>query len=260
MGVRPRVHADIEPPTLGKGAPRDTSPYADDLMSALASMLDLGVNVWGCDGQDVVDAFVVSGLAREFERQNPTYVAGKSGMELVELLLPFIGVQDMPGLVSCDRFDRTPDYWLGWVLGYFQMQTAIPYRRVFRAVPYRELVAMYHPLHEAPESKFVEALCTRLFPQPKQMQAKAPSNDVPRDAQTTGQDPSPGQQRRPTALRCLREAAGPSQSQLASASGVGLRSIQMYEQRNRDIGRARAQDVMAIARALECQAEELLEQ
>lgn len=114
-------------------------------------------------------------------------------MELVELLLPFMGARDMPGLVSCDRFDRTPDYWLGWALGYFQMQTAVPYRRVFRAASYQELVAMYHPLHEAPESKFVEALCMRLYPQPKQVQEKTPGDDASHGARAAKQDPSPGQ-------------------------------------------------------------------
>ena len=136
-------------------------------------------------------------------------------MELVELLLPFIGAQDMPELVGCDRFDRTPDYWLGWVLGYFQMQTAVPYRRAFRAAPYREPVTMYHPLHEAPESKFVEALNDRLFPQ-TQRRVRNSDKDVVSDRPLDDAQPIATSEKRAfrtgTSLGCLREAAGLSQS------------------------------------------------
>ena len=41
--------------------------------------------------------------------------------------------------------------------------------------------------------------------------------------------------------------------------GVGLRSIQMYEQRNKDINRAEAVSLLKLARALGCEMEDLLE-
>ena len=72
------------------------SLYLDDLREALGAMLDVGVTVCGLSGQDVVDAFVVSGVSREFERLNPAFVAGKSGIELVRLLAPFMGTAGDP--------------------------------------------------------------------------------------------------------------------------------------------------------------------
>lgn len=63
----------------------------------------------------------------------------------------------------------------------------------------------------------------------------------------------------PSKLRDLRENAGLSQSGLARKSGVSLRSIQMYEQRNKDINRAQVIRVVRLARALGCQAEDLME-
>ena len=54
------------------------------------------------------------------------------------------------------------DYWLGWILACYQMETGRPYRQVFDAIPYEELAGMFYPLHEAPEEKFVEALNHRL--------------------------------------------------------------------------------------------------
>lgn len=54
-------------------------------------------------------------------------------------------------------------------------------------------------------------------------------------------------------------AAGLSQSQLAKASGVGVRSIQLYEQRQKDINKAQGIALYRLSRALRCTMEQLLE-
>ncbi len=60
-------------------------------------------------------------------------------------------------------------------------------------------------------------------------------------------------------LKKLRESRGLSQSELAKASGVSLRSIQMYEQRVNDIDKAQAQTVYKLSRVIGCTMEDLLE-
>lgn len=202
--------------------------YKEDVSTALADLLDIGANVCGLAGQSIVNAFVASGLARQFERQNPVYVAGRSGCELLVMLEPFTGTLSLP--FSLERFERTPDYWLGWALGAFQVETGCSYRRVFQEVSYDELVGMYYPLHEAAEDKFIEVLGRRLQ-RPKKV----------------------------TRLRAIRDATGLSQAELAEKAGVGLRSIQMYEQRNKDIDRAQAATIVRLSRALHCDPEALLE-
>ena len=62
-----------------------------------------------------------------------------------------------------------------------------------------------------------------------------------------------------TALKAMRMRNGLSQSQLAKASGVPLRTIQQYEQRQKDINRARAEYIIAISAALGCEPSSLLE-
>ena len=52
----------------------------------------------------------------------------------------------------------------------------------------------------------------------------------------------------PTKLSVLRKARQLKQVDLASLSGVSLRSIQMYEQRNKDINKARAESLHAFAK------------
>ena len=49
-----------------------------------------------------------------------------------------------------------------------------------------------------------------------------------------------------------------TQKELANVSGVSLRMIQLYEQRQQDISRAEARSVIALARVLGCRPEDLL--
>ena len=134
--------------------------YDDDIATNLAETFDCCINDGGLDGQQVARAFIASGLAEQFERQNPVYVAGKSGFELASLLAAYMRVP-FPELPA-PRYDRSPDYWVGWSVAWFQLRTGRPYRAAFDSLSYKDLREMYHPLHEADESKFIETLLRRL--------------------------------------------------------------------------------------------------
>ena len=134
--------------------------YLDDARETLGALFDIGVNEWKVPGDDLAQAFLASGVAEQFERRNPTYVSGKSALDLLRLLAPYLDTE-RPAPEHAQVVPRE-DYWLGWILAYYQMETGRPYRQVFDAVPYEELAGMFYPLHEAPEGKFVEALNRRL--------------------------------------------------------------------------------------------------
>lgn len=60
-------------------------------------------------------------------------------------------------------------------------------------------------------------------------------------------------------LKQIRQRAGLSQSELAELSGVSVRTIQQYEQRQKSINKAQAERLMMLARALNCNVEDLIE-
>lgn len=60
-------------------------------------------------------------------------------------------------------------------------------------------------------------------------------------------------------LHTKRLEAGLSQRALAEKSGVGIRAIQSYEQGWRNINKASAVSILALADALGCKAEDILE-
>ena len=62
-----------------------------------------------------------------------------------------------------------------------------------------------------------------------------------------------------TNLKRIRSSYGCTQAELAKRSGVGLRSIQMYEQRNKDINKASVESLYRISKVLGCTIEDLLE-
>lgn len=59
-------------------------------------------------------------------------------------------------------------------------------------------------------------------------------------------------------LKFMREEKGMSQSELSRKSGVSLRSIQMFEQGNRDINKAQCVTVLQLAEALDCDVYEII--
>ncbi|MBQ6264910.1 MAG: helix-turn-helix transcriptional regulator [Clostridia bacterium] len=60
-------------------------------------------------------------------------------------------------------------------------------------------------------------------------------------------------------LQEKRKAAGMSQSQLAKASGVGVRMIQNYERGGNDINGARLETLLKFSIALNCSISEIIE-
>ena len=62
-----------------------------------------------------------------------------------------------------------------------------------------------------------------------------------------------------TNLKLFRQRAGLSQRELAEQSGVPLRTIQQYEQRQKNINKAQAEYLVMLSRVLCCGMEDLME-
>jgi len=203
--------------------------YLSQASDTFGAMMDFAVNDCGLPGDAFLHMFTVSGVAEQFERGNPKYIAGKSGKDLVLETIRKVafaeGDPDVPG-----RSFRTAEYWAGWALARYQWHTAMTFASIVRALPYNEILRLYPTLHEADITKFFSV-----------------ADGIVRGG-------SPG-----TNLKRIRTIAGMSQSGLAREAEVSLRSIQMYEQQKKDINKAQAVTLAKIARALGCYVEDLLE-
>ena len=203
--------------------------FLNKAMSNLGEMFDFAINDFGLDRKDYAEMFASSSICRRLENGEPKYLIGMSGTELaLDIIEETTGV--VPEVSVADQYDRTPDYWCGWAVCYYQWLRAMRYQEIFRIASYDEISAMYTMLHEADVTKFADEMDRRRAKlQPK------------------------------TNLKRIRTAYGCSQSELARLSGVSLRSIQMYEQRNKDINKGQAETILRLARSLGCRVEDLLE-
>ena len=203
--------------------------YLNSAMKNIGDMFDFAINDFGIPADDFSVMFTTSVVCRKIENGELKYLVGKSGIELaVEVIEEKTGLAPEPD--ADEMPDRTPDYWCGWALCYYQWLRAIPYRRLLAVLPYEDLRGLYPTLHEADLSKFAETM-----------------------------DKAIGRTGKETNLKRIRNAYGYSQSGLADKSGVSLRSIQMYEQRNKDINKGQSETLLRLARALGCSMEDLLE-
>ena len=199
--------------------------YLEKARTALGRMLDFAVYDLHLDLTEFWKQFLDSDVCKRFEQGDSSLLAGMSGVEMAYAVIGDASerIQPKPSM------DRSEEYWLGWALAYYQWNTGIPFREIFDAEDVMKIKALYYPYHEMDIRHFCDLLDERYL-----------SN-------------------RTTKLKQYRQQAGLSQSQLAEESGVPLRTIQQYEQRQKNINMARAEYVIRLAKALYCKPEELLE-
>ena len=203
--------------------------YLSKAQSALGLAFDYAVNDCRIPGADFVQLFSASSISRRMENGEPAVLAGKSGVEIaIDVILETTGRQ--PEATPSERIERSAEYWIGWAVAYYQWYSSRSFGDIFKALPFDDLRKMYYTLHEADITKFVDIADARV-------------REYFKD----------------TNLKRIRTAYGCSQAELAKLSGVSLRSIQMYEQRRKDINKASAEALFAIAKALGCSIEDLIE-
>ncbi len=192
-------------------------------------MLDYAVNSLDMQAEKFFSLFVFSDAAHQFEQGNCAYVAGKTGCELAKEVLRESGLHE-PEAAEEMYMDKLPEYWAGWALAYYQWYSGRSFQRIYAAVPIEAVLYMYSTLHEADIMKFVEVMNEKL-----------------------------AEHYTDTNLKHFRTIAGMSQRELAQKADIPLRQIQLFEQRQRDINKTQALNLLKLARVLHCRYEDLLE-
>ncbi len=203
--------------------------YLNEAARCLAHAFDYALNECGFEPDWFGSIFASSPKSSQFAKGNPLYLAGKSGEELVqEILLEVCPNKKFPMPVF--REERTKEYWAGWALAHYQWHSSRCFKDILSKAPLSEIISMHLVFHEMDITRFYESMDRRL----EERQGK-------------------------TKLAEIRESRGLSQGKLASLSTVGLRSIQLYEQRINDIDKAQGQTLFKLSLVLGCSIEDLLE-
>lgn len=124
-----------------------SSLYLDSAQDILGHAFDWVVNTCDEDLGEFCDRFSMSRIASMFEMGYPKYVAGCNGAELVNFVM-----EDMklPEYDHPQEFysERSPEYWVGWVLVYFQWKTRLSFRAILNKIPVTKILALYPIGHE----------------------------------------------------------------------------------------------------------------
>ena len=203
--------------------------YLDGAMRNLGEAFDYAVNACHLSADEFFCLFISSGFADDLGRGDPRLISGLSGTELVMEALTKAGLQ-IPFPESQTEYDFSPEYWCGWILAYYQWKTGLSFRNIHESISMQEILKLYPILHEASEDKFVDTV-----------------NNMISRTKTSSR------------LQKQRKKCGYSQRELAEKSGVNLRTLQQYELKTKDIGKASVRTVMALANVLGCRIEDLLE-
>lgn len=203
--------------------------YLDKARTVLGRMLDFAVYDLNYDIADFFQKFICSGVAARFEIGDFTVITGRSGVELAYEVLEQSGIK--PKRIKPNyTADRSEEFWLGWALAYYQWETSMSFAEIVQYMTVKDILALYSPYHEMDIRQFVDKM-----------------NALYKAAKTE------------TNLKLLRQRAGLSQRMLAELSDIPIRTIQQYEQRQKNINKAQAEYLVRLAKVLCCEAGELIE-
>lgn len=209
--------------------------YLSDAQQNLGTMFDFALRVLNYDEDKFFIYFIQSDIARKFEHANPKYIAGMSGIELCENVLKKIdSPSERLNFILPENFktEYGVEFWTGWILAYYQWYSALKFSDLLEYGLTPSEVSSRYILHEADVSKFVETADKIIL-----------SN----------------KNNSPTRLQKIRKQQNMTQDELSKLSGVSLRMIQLYEQRQNDINKASGETINALARALCCNFYDIME-
>lgn len=203
--------------------------YLESARKSLARMCDYAVYDLKYDLEEFFDMFIKSSYAKRFEHGESNVVAGHSGVELAYDILDETGKLSLR-IEPQYTMNKSKEYWLGWALAYYQWYTGLSFAEIIKYVPIKKILKLYCPYHEMDVRHFVDKMNELYWETKKE-----------------------------TNLKIRRKKLGISQSRLAELTGIAVRTIQQYEQRQRDINKAKAEYLVILARVLYCNVEDLME-
>ena len=198
--------------------------YLSNAQDWLGEYFETSVCVLNIELNEAWRRFILSHYSLLFSAGNPFIIDGKSGSE-VAFELCEKRVEELPFI-----YDRKPEYWVGWALAYYQWQKNIPFLFIAHHISIETILLMYRKYHEIDIRHFCQEMDRLIALDKKETNLKR------------------------TRLRC-----GYSQKELSFLTSIPLRTIQQYEQRQKNINKAQATYVLALAQVLSCSPKDILE-
>ena len=217
--------------------------YLNNVKSNLGAMLDCGVNTLEFGMRDFYNMFLSSDMSDKFNRGDCYAICTLGGVELAEYVVcnamnnskyfhvrkasdPAYNQQLSDAIINVN----SAEYWTGVVVATYAWEQNISFDELDRLIPIEEIFELYAEFRDA-DSLVINIRLDEM---------RAAASSV-------------------TRLKAHREIMGLSQSELASRSGVPVRTLQQYEQKRKNINNAKATYLVNLAGALHCDVRDLME-
>lgn len=221
--------------------------------NSLGRMLDYSVHSLHTDADSMMELFVASGIASLFGRGDMRTIAGRSGIELVYMVFEksSLSYERIP---ARHTISLSNEYWSGYALAYAQWASGLSFEELIERCSASSLIAKCSKdrltlLEGLPLDISEEERAAKLKDFGKGFARMAAELVLSETSKLSNE----------TRLKKLRIKNGLSQSALAKASGVPLRTLQQYEQRQKDINKAHFEYIIMLSSALNCEPSQLLE-
>lgn len=204
--------------------------YIEESAHCLAEAFDYAANSCQMDMGFFMEMFLTTGYAKRFEEKDPAVVLGLSGTELVCRVVEESGLYlNFPPAVK-EFGSATFEYHTGYFLYYLSLYSGKSLKNIFENITIEDFSEYVEELIGCSEEKRQELLTGLL-----------------------------SFVHSPVRLQEIRKECGYSQRELAEKSGVNLRTLQQYEVRAKDINKAAAGTLKALADVFGCTVEDLME-
>lgn len=203
--------------------------YLECAQTSLGLMFDFGVHELHYSLMDFAALFLESDISERFQVGDVSVLAGRSGIELAYDIMLQNG-QDSILIEPIFPDKKSSAYWTGWALAYYQWCSNKSFAQILSIIPIDTIQNLYTPYHEMDIRQFVDKM-----------------NELYSKAQPD------------TNLKKLRQDAGFTQQELADLAEIPLRTLQQYEQRQKNINRARAEYIIRLSKYLSCSPDRLME-
>lgn len=222
---------------------------------SLGRMLDFAVHSMRIDAAQMMKLFIASGTAAYFGRGDMRLICGMSGIELTYEVLERSGLE-YERATPRHTVSLSNEYWCGYALAYAQWSTAMSFDELLSSCSVSGLIADCGRERLA----LLESLPLDISEAERSEELRRFGRDFAESTAAKLSSPISGTEAPGgTALGRMRARCGLSQSALARASGVPLRTIQQYEQRQKDINKANFEYIAMLSAALSCDPASLLE-
>ena len=132
--------------------------YVEDAQDVIPESFSFATYYLKLSLEEYVEKFLAFEYIHLIEEGNPHYLSGMSGIELAAEIVNIV-----PEKRHYDYIPYGRDYWIGWIVAYYQWSRNVTYKTIFSKFSLERFIIAYPTFHEKEEEKMYEYMDEIIF-------------------------------------------------------------------------------------------------